>query len=95
MNIATASGRNLFPDSFAREVLPHFNLPPMYLLMEKFIPQMILKEMKKNKEYFSRGQGILNQHESLNMLSYLQALIGFVLVRFYLFIFLFVLIHVL
>ena len=47
--MATASGRNLFPDSFAREVFPCFNLRPLYLLMEKFIPEMVLEEMKKKK----------------------------------------------
>ena len=60
--MATASGRNLFPDCFAREVFPGFKLPPLYLLMVKFIPEMIFEEMKKkNKEYIRRGQGILLQ----------------------------------
>ena len=62
MNMATASGKNLFPDSFAREVFSHFNLPPLYLLMEKFIPEMVLEEIKKkNKEYIRRGHGVLEQ----------------------------------
>ena len=62
MNMATISGRNLFPDNFTREVFPHFNLPPLHLVMEKFIPEMVLEEMKmKNKEYIHRGQGILRQ----------------------------------
>ena len=71
MNMATASGRNLFPDNFAREVFPHFNLPPLHSLMEKFIQEMVLQEVKKkNKEYIGRGEGIPQQ-----MLSYLQALV--------------------
>ena len=62
MNMATISGRNLFPDNFTREVFPHFSLPPLHLVMEKFIPEMVLEEMKmKNKEYIYRGQGILRQ----------------------------------
>ena len=61
MNMATASGRNLFPYSFAREILPRFALPNWYLLMEKFIPEMVFEEMKKNKEYIRRGQGIFRQ----------------------------------
>ena len=61
MNMATASGKNLFPDSFAREVFPCFNVPHFYLLTEKFIPEMVLREMKKNKEYNYKGQDILRQ----------------------------------
>ena len=62
MNMATASGRNLFPDNFAREVFPHFNLPPLHSLMEKFIQEMVLQEVrKKNKEYIGRGEGIPQQ----------------------------------
>ena len=61
MNMARASGRNLFPDSFGREVFSCVNLPPLYLLMEKFIPEMFLEEMKKNKGYIRRGQGMLRR----------------------------------
>ena len=61
MNMATASGRNLFPYSFARGILPRFHLPNWYLLMEMFIPEMVSEEMKKNKEYIRRGQGIFRQ----------------------------------
>ena len=64
MNMATASGRNLFPDNFAREVSPHFNLPPSHSLMEKFIPEMVLEEVKKNKEYIGReAMAYLNKKE--------------------------------
>ena len=60
--MATASRRNLFPDIVAREVFRCFNVPPLYLLMEKFIPEMVLGEMKKkNKKYIHKGQGILQQ----------------------------------
>ena len=62
MNMAIASGRNLFPDNFAREVIPRFNLPPLHSLTEKFIPEMVLEEVKKkNKEYIGRGGDILRQ----------------------------------
>ena len=58
--VKSRTGRNLFHDSFARKVFPRSNLPHLYLLMGKFIPEMILEEMKKkNKEYMRRGQGIL------------------------------------
>ena len=60
MNMATTSGRNLFPNNFAREVFPRFKLPPLHLMMEKFIPDMVLEEVKKkNKEYIVRSKGIL------------------------------------
>ena len=59
MNIATASGRNLFPDNFAREVFLRFSLPPLHLLMEKMI--VLEEKKKKNKEYIRRGEGILQQ----------------------------------
>ena len=62
MNMTTASGRNLFTDNIAREVFPSFNLPSSYSLMEKFISEMVLEEVKKkNKEYIDRGEGILRQ----------------------------------
>ena len=60
MNMATASRINLFPDNFAREVSLHFNLPPLHSLIKKFIPEIVLEEVKKkNKEYIRRGKGIL------------------------------------
>ena len=60
--MATASGRNLFPDNFAKEVFPRFNLPPLHSLIEKFIPEMVLEKVKKkNKEHIGRGEGILRQ----------------------------------
>ena len=62
MNMATASGRNLFPDNCTRQVFPSFNLSPLHSLMEKFISEMVLEEVKKkNKEYIGGGEGILRQ----------------------------------
>ena len=62
MNMATASRRNLSPDIFAREVSPRFNLLPLHSSMKKFIPEMVLEEVKKKKkEYIGRGEGILLQ----------------------------------
>ena len=60
--MATVSGRNLFPENFAREVFPSFILPPLPLLMKKFIAEVVMEEMKnKNKEYIRRGKGIFRQ----------------------------------
>ena len=62
MSMATASRRNLFPDNFAREVFLHFNLPPLHLFMETFIPETVFGgSEKKNKEYIHRGEGMLPQ----------------------------------
>ena len=62
MSTATTSGRNLFADNFVRDVFHRFNLPLLHLLMESFIPEMFLEDVKKkNKEYISRGEGILRQ----------------------------------
>ena len=62
MNTATASGRNLFPDHFARKVFLRFNLPTFHSLMKNLIPEMVLEEVKKkNKEYIRRGKDILRQ----------------------------------
>ena len=77
MSMTTASGRNLFPNNFAKEVFPSFNLPPLHSLMEKFISEMVFVDVKKkNQEYIDRGEGMLQQTRKLiNMLSYLQALV--------------------
>ena len=58
-----ASGGNLFPNNFAREVFPHFNLPPLHSLMEKEVdPEMVFEEVKKkNKVYNGRVEGIRQQ----------------------------------
>ena len=76
MNMATASGRNLFLDNFAREVFPSFNLSPLHSLIEKFISELVLKEVKKkNKEYMVEVRAYLDKQGSFNMLSYLQTLV--------------------
>ena len=62
MNMAAASERNIFPDNFTSGVFPSFNLPPLHSLMETFISELVLEEVKKeNKEYIGRGEGILRQ----------------------------------
>ena len=62
MNVAAALGRNIFPDNFTSGVFPSFNLPPLHSLMEKFISELVLEEVKKeNKKYIGRGEGILRQ----------------------------------
>ena len=61
MNMATASGRNLFLDNFVREISSRFNLPLLPSLVQKFIPEMVLEEVKKkNKEYIGRVKNIMS-----------------------------------
>ena len=61
MNMATASGRNLFLDNFAREISSCFNLPLLPSLVQKFIPEMVLEEVKeKNEEYIGRVKNIMS-----------------------------------
>ena len=38
MNMACGSGRVLYPDNYAKEIFLRFNLPPMHIFNEKFIP---------------------------------------------------------
>ena len=67
MNMATASGRDLFPDNIARELFPSFSLPLWHSLMKKLIPEMVLEEVKKkNKAYIGRDEGILRQITKFN-----------------------------
>ena len=78
MNMATTSGRNLFPDNFTRNVFPRFNLPSFHSLMEKFIPEMVLEEVKKkNKEYTCRGEGILRQKRKFKYAELSSSIVNF------------------
>ena len=49
MNMATALGRNLFRDNFAKDVFPRFKLPLLHSLMRNFISEMVLEEVKKEE----------------------------------------------
>ena len=73
--LATASGRNLFPHSFATEVLPHFSLPSLYLLIEKFIQEMVFEEMRRIRNTFVEARTYFDKQGSLNLLGYPQALL--------------------
>ena len=52
MNMATAKGRNLHPANFGKEIFVRFNLPPMHVLHQRFIPEIFKEEINKGKELF-------------------------------------------
>ena len=54
MSIARGTGRNCDPLNFSVEVGLSYNLPPLHILMKKFIPE-IVKELVAKKEYFRKG----------------------------------------
>ena len=61
MNMATATGRVVYPQNFNREMFIRFNLPPLCDLMDNFIPSIVDEELAikmrdgKTKEYIRRG----------------------------------------
>ena len=64
MNIACGTGRVLYPDNFAKEIYLQFNLPPIHLLSENFIPELVKNELDR-KRYLRKGDGIDRQQRKL------------------------------
>ena len=54
MKIAKGKGRNCDPVNFSKEMILSYNLPPLHILSQGFIPE-IVKELSTQKEYFQRG----------------------------------------
>ena len=54
MKIAKGKGRNCDPVNFSKEMILSYNLPPLHILSQGFIPE-IVKELSTQKEYFRRG----------------------------------------
>ena len=54
MKIAKGKGRNCDPINFSKEIILSYNLPPLHVLSQEFIP-VIVKELSSHKEYFRRG----------------------------------------
>ena len=54
MNMACGTGRNLHPSNFAKEIFIRFNCPPMDVLMDKFIPEIVEEELGAKKKQFIR-----------------------------------------
>ena len=73
MNIHRGRGRNLHPVNFAKELFLTFNLPPLHILISKFIPKIVELKMEDNKEYYRKLD-----YSRQNMLKYkkLSASIG-------------------
>ena len=54
-------GRNIHPIYFEKEIKLRFNLLPLHLLKETFIPELVdeMVDVKK-KEYFRKGDSVRN-----------------------------------
>ena len=62
MNMATSSGRNVRPENFNKEIYLRFNLPPLHLLMDNFIPDICREEIDVRKKcYIRKGENIAEQ----------------------------------
>ena len=58
MGIAIARGRNTHPVNFEKEIKLRFNLPPLHILADKFIPDLVEETvLVKKTEYFRKGDG--------------------------------------
>ena len=64
MNMACGSGRVLYPDNYAKEIFLRFNLPPMHILYEKFIPELVNNELVR-KRFFRKGDLTERQQRKL------------------------------
>ena len=53
MGIALARGRNTHPVNFQKEIKLRFNLPPLHILNEKFIPEMVENQILQT-EFFRK-----------------------------------------
>jgi hypothetical protein len=54
MSIAKGKGRNCDPVQFSEEVTLSYNLPPLHILAQSFIPE-IVSELSASKDYFRKG----------------------------------------
>ena len=54
----------LHPENFANEVYPRFNLPPLHRLQEKFIPDLVKREIE-TKNYVRKGDESDRQQRKL------------------------------
>ena len=61
MSIAVSNGRNIMPYNLDKEVCLKFNLPPLHVLNEKFIPEIA----KQWREYGKRKNFSNVTHKSL------------------------------
>jgi len=57
MNIHRGRGRNLHPVNFTKEMYLRFNLAPMHVLKQAFIPELVhAKVVEEKKQYFRKTE---------------------------------------
>ena len=54
MGIGISRGRNTHPTNLEKEVKLRFNLPPLHILVKKFIPELV---SESQTEYFRKEDG--------------------------------------
>ena len=54
MNIARGKGRNLEPVNFSKEVFCRVNLPPLHILKQRFIPEIVEQLVDQDGKLFFR-----------------------------------------
>ena len=70
MNMACGSGRNLHPENFAKEIFIRFNCPPLNVLLDKFIPEIVEEELAvKKKDFIRKADGNPDQLRKLTFKS--------------------------
>ena len=64
MGIAMKRGRNTHPVNFEKEIKSRFNLPPLHILNDKFIPELVDEIVNvKKKDYFRKGDSEINKYK--------------------------------
>ena len=66
--MASGTGRVLYPEYYAMEIYLRFNLPPLHILKQNFIPEMVQSALAR-KEYPRRGDKIERQQRKLKYAS--------------------------
>lgn len=54
MNIHRARGRNLHPVNYGKELFLRYNLGPLHILMDKFIPEIVKTKLDDENKHFYR-----------------------------------------
>lgn len=55
MNMVHSGCRNLHPMNFEKEVRLRFNLPPLHILLEKFVPELVEEQVAEKGQTFFRS----------------------------------------
>jgi len=65
MNVATALGRNCHPANFNKEMFLRFKLPPMHVLNEEFIPELVKNEIDHKRDFIRKADSDSRQLRKL------------------------------